>query len=337
MAIEFAEGWDPVASNGTNISTFPEYGWNCSIAQFDISTTDQRNGLACLSFHGFSFNGEMTYSLPSTSPIKTIRFAYKQTVVDTDLTIGCGLKTTSGSNILVAYSTTVNSFELWANNVLIFTTDTIYPRSVYYHHEFAVNRTTGAYEWRIDGNVITSGSGLSGTDFDRIVFTNGSGGSSRDGIYFWDDISVSDAWEFLGDCVVDYDFPDADTANADWTPASGTDGFAMVDNSPPIPAQYIETSTINDISDFDVADPVPVIYQVFGVLVVSNALRTGASTEEYNTRLIQNSAVAAGGTHVAPQTTAGWTRDLFLTNPDTGLAWTPSDVLGISVGVEKTT
>tara|TARA_R110000796_G_scaffold61138_1_gene141603 strand:- start:11841 stop:12875 length:1035 start_codon:yes stop_codon:yes gene_type:complete len=344
MALLQAEGWDLFPTNGATLASFTGSGWNSGgTNELIISTSQQRNGSACVgltSSNAFGFGANL--NLESASGTIAFGFAHKMISHQSSSTsrrpAGLGVLATTGESIILSYDKDVDKFTLWIDGVLIFTTTAFYTLGIYYFLELTYNGGTGAYEMFVDGASVTSGTGsLTGVSFDRIGIYSGQGpGNSSSGQVFFDDIYVSDGTRY-GDIVVEYTFPDTDTVNADWTPASGVDGFAMVDNAPPNPVQYIETSTINDISDFDVANPSATVFQVFGVMVTSVALRTGASVEEFNTRLISGASVGAGATNVAPQTTAAYRRDIFDTDPDTGIAWTPAGVNGLQVGVEKTT
>lgn len=343
MALLIAEGWDLFNSNGTNLSSFSGSGWTSGgTNQLQTSNTEQRNGTCCMglnSSNSFGFGAQIP--MLATSANVAFGFAHKmsshQSSSATRRPAGCGVATTAGDVVVASYDSATDKLLLWINGSIVFTTTGTYALNVYYYIEVTYNGTTGAYEMFVDGTSVTSGTGaLTGVTFDRLVITSGQGlGSSSSGNVYFDDIYVSDGTRY-GDIVVEYAFPDADTANADWTLASGTDGFAMVDNAPPNPAEYIESSTTNDISDFDVPDPTATVFQVFAVMVTTVALRTGASTEDYQPRLISNGTAGTGATHVAPQTTPAYTRDIFDTDPDTGIAWTPSGVSGLQVGVEKT-
>jgi hypothetical protein len=343
MALLQAEGWDLFPTNGATLASFTGSGWNSGgTNELIISTSQQRNGSACVgltSNNAFGFGANI--NLEATSTTVAFGFAHKMLTHQSSSTsrrpAGLGVLTSTGEFVCASYDYLLDKFVLWVDGTLIFTSAATYSLGIYYYLEVTYNGTTGAWEMFVDNASIGSGTAtLTGVTFDRIGIYSGQGiGASSSGQVYFDDVYVSDGTRY-GDIVVEYSFPDTDTANADWTPASGADGFAMVDNAPANPAQYIETSTINDISDFDVADPTATVFQVFAVMVTSVALRTGASVEEFNTRLISGATVGVGATNVAPQTTAAYRRDIFDTDPDTGIAWTPAGVSGLQVGVEKT-
>lgn len=105
-----------------------------------------------------------------------------------------------------------------------------------------VDTTTGVAVVRINGvtvlnltNVNTCGQGTEAWNaaaFIRLrVLTNHTATWNMDDLYVLDG-SGSTSNDFLNDVRVDALFPDADGANTAWTPSTGTDHFALVDDNP---------------------------------------------------------------------------------------------------------
>lgn len=100
------------------------------------------------------------------------------------------------------------------------------------------------------------------------------GGSGLISPFYMDDLIV---YNFLGNPATDTDFcptydgagvatgyigelqcmwltPNADTAEDDWDPSTGTDAYAMVDEIPPSDADYISSDTVGDLTELALTD-----------------------------------------------------------------------------------
>lgn len=155
-------------------------------------------------------------------------------------------------------------------------------------------------------------------------------------------VAIRDVWIYTGDFQGPVRVltlaPDADEALADWTPATGATGFDMV-NGAYDAAKYVASSTPGNISDFSLAPITGItIYQVYSVVIQSNASKSSASADEYKTRLVEGLNVTDGATHNPPSTLVNQNfYDIFDTNPNSGIDWTPADVTAptFEIGIEK--
>lgn len=212
-----------------------------------------------------------------------------------------------------------------------------------YHFEIKVtlDGSNGSIELRIDGQDIHTETGLSlGGPFTYLSVGgfNSSGAAllKMKNLYIWDDSSgVNDDW--LGECLVETNFVDADTATADWSIASGSNGYAMLNNVPSDPTnKYIESGTISDRSIFEFPPLTNTSVEVVGVRLVAQALKTGSGAGSMKIGIIQGSTEQQSSDRALSTDTPlyyGMTTDV---NPDTASKWTVSDLASTKVSFERT-
>ena len=105
----------------------------------------------------------------------------------------------------------------------------------YFEIKVTVDPTTGSYELRHNESTVFSGSGVDTADegtagAEIFEFDKNAGSTER-----WDDIYIIDSTgtqnnDFLGDSVIEAIMPTSDGASSQWTPSSGVDHYALVDD-----------------------------------------------------------------------------------------------------------
>lgn len=175
--------------------------------------------------------------------------------------------------------------------------------------------------------------------YDYLVGSYGAGGN-----YIWyDDIYICDATgsfcnDFLGDCQIQYLLPSADTVNADWTCGTGTDHYALVDESShndDTSSDYLYTTTNGHKDIYDVGNLTADTHQVLAVIVESWARLENAGVSQIKHVIVSGATENAGTgkgltTAYLPQRTI-WESD---PNEDPAAAWTPTTVNAAKIGVE---
>ncbi len=124
--------------------------------------------------------------------------------------------------------------------------------------------------------------------------------------------------------------PTGDGTTTAWTPSSGSDHYAMVDDpigTPDDDTTYLETSSTNQkelftFTAFDINSS-----SIDKVTVFIRARDTGANTNMIAELLRVNGTDYNASPVPAPLTYTNHTND-WLTNPDTAAAWTEADVEG---------
>ncbi len=158
-----------------------------------------------------------------------------------------------------------------------------------------------------------------------------------DDTYLAQDASALPA--ILGDVKVSTLLPDADTAQADWTPLSGS-GFSNIDDALGTDGDgnttYISETTLNGKSEFDLEALPETPTAVHSVSMVTRASKTDAGSIEY-THHVDSSGVEETGAAVAPSETGfSLNYSYHNTDPNTASAWTESGVNAMKLGVEVT-
>lgn len=204
----------------------------------------------------------------------------------------------------------------------------------YIELDYTCHDSTGAFELRVDGATVASGSGVdtrnggtAGTPNTVQLVQQGSG-------YDFDDLyCASGSTSFQGDCRVITSLPASDGADTGWTPSTGTAHYACVDEIPQNgDTDYVSAST-------SVKDTYGMA--ALGVTGTVRAVQTGAVArkDDAGSRSIKM-VVRSGGTDYSGSTqalgtsyTGFWRVDP--TDPGTAAAWTVSGVNAGEYGVEN--
>jgi len=159
--------------------------------------------------------------------------------------------------------------------------------------------------------------------FDDIYICNGDGSFCND---------------FLGDCRIHYLLPTADTADADWTCGTGSDHYALVDDSvhnDDTGSDYLYTSTNGHKDIYDLGNLPSDIYKVRAVIAETWARLESAGDSTIKHVIVSGATENAGTgkgltTGYLPQRTI-WESD---PNENPAAAWTPTTVNAAKIGVE---
>jgi len=251
---------------------------------------------------------------------------------------------TTQSQVVLAINAS-EQFELYRGNLvtLLAAGTTVLAQNRWYYAELKVNMAdAGSYELRINGVTEFSGStdcqalGSSGADWVRL-FHNGVDAGS----YFIDDIYVSnDAGsapqnDFLGPHYITTLKPTADNS-VTGTPSSGGTNALMVDEATAnLDTDYVTHSAAGtDLYDLGNLPTSP--SQISAVQVTSVTKKTNSGTLTARNKLKSNATTSNGTTQgMGPE--YNWWGDIFETDPDGGIAWTPSKVNAAVAGIERVT
>ncbi len=205
-----------------------------------------------------------------------------------------------------------------------------------------VNDTTGSWTLRVDEVTIASDSGVDSRNGGNgiIGFLEISGITNNtqtkwDNIYAYHD-NGGDVVDFLGIIHVGSLHPDADGDDEDWTTSSGTDSFALVNETAPHDddTDYIESGTSTERTLFTYDNVLSGLTSFHGIHIQTVVRETDASdftlinTFKQNATLYPESAEAIAGTSFENIDQA------LDTDPDTAVAWTESGINALQAGVE---
>lgn len=201
----------------------------------------------------------------------------------------------------------------------------------YHYVEFlaTINDTTGATEVRVDG-VAVSGLTLTGQDTAATAIVSAAqyviarpqttGGVTID----FCDVSHGDVNAFVGDTSWYWLMPTADTAVTDWVRNTGSNDFECIDDVvPDDDTTYIEATTTGDDSEFGLANLPAHASTVVSVIAISLAKKTDPGSANLQQKAVSGASTTAGASQPLT-TTYAYYKDLFATDPATGVAWTPA-------------
>lgn len=158
---------------------------------------------------------------------------------------------------------------------------------------------------------------------------------SYDDFYLCDQ-SGSTNNDFLGDCRVDTIYPDADGFYSDGTPSTGSDNYAMVDETPVSTTDYVTLSNVNDKDTYSFQPLDALAGQlVYGVQVNAAADKDDAGSRSAAT-FVRSGSTDDEGSGVGLSTTYTFVRDIYEEDPDTSAAWTQSGINSAEFGLKVT-
>lgn len=280
----------------------------------------------------------MVLSQPSSSFTYTIN-----TVSSNEIYAGMWVKLTGGSGsydirfrqttnlIKIQHNTTSRKFELVRGSTVIATGSFVMPTTqAWYNLQFWVNihDTTGRFVLKVDGVV-------------DIDFT----GDTKDGtpttitdIHFAgqiagiDDVVVCTA-DYPGDFRVDGLIPNADSTPEQWTPSTGTDSYAMVDETPASDTDYLSTTTTAQITNLDLTDFTGTNKTPIAVSVVARAKKDTANNDQLRLGILSN-ATYGYSTHTLTTSYAYYV-SILLTDPNGGGAWSDAALDAMKAYIES--
>lgn len=228
----------------------------------------------------------------------------------------------------------------------------------YRYIEFRVkpgNGTAGSYEVRVDGVAIPMstanpntaadtmevGTGISHVILDSDSGTDG-GSFIIDDLYISDDSGANNT-SFLGDVKVTCGFPTVDGTHEQWTPSTGSDSFAMVDDGGGSPWPDGDATNISDDGTVLPHKSTFTFTTLTGLAAPKAVQLVMSGSAVGATRTVKGMARIGGvdydGDDTAEQSVGGTTyhmrREIWETNPAGG-AWSIAGVNGGEFGVNIT-
>jgi len=189
-----------------------------------------------------------------------------------------------------------------------------------------VDDTDKNVQVRLDGaakaNVSYSNTNADSATTAKLVFDS-------DSSDIWiDDVAIDDA-EWVGETAIYLLSPDADGTTNEWSPSTGSDNYAMVDEVPAGTGDYVETDTVDDLELYGLAD-----------LPVSNedikCIQADAYVSVVSGEYVQLSTHVAGTTYLSPSQPAGEAYShvtyMWDENPNISGEWTEAVVNALEAG-----
>jgi hypothetical protein len=172
--------------------------------------------------------------------------------------------------------------------------------------------------------------------------TVGGGNSNANPTALWDidDVYICDGQgstnnDFLGDCRVDTLLPNADGSNSQFTPSTGSDHYALVDESAPNDdTDYLSDGTSGHRDTWNVAN----LSALVSPSIKGVQLNLTAKKDDAGTRLlkpvVKSGATTSTGASQGVGTDYRQYQQVYETDPNTSAAWTESGVNSAEFGVE---
>lgn len=204
----------------------------------------------------------------------------------------------------------------------------------YQHFEafFTCSDTIGACEVRMNGVTVLSLTGLDtkaqATDVVAQVkiglldnnWLNAPGTIDIDDLFFWDTEGTSNT-DFIGDKKVYTCFPDSDKATQDWAYSTGSQGWPLLDNVPPLDgSEYLVADNPGLVSSFGISNLPTEVVAIAGVMLATRAQKTDAGNAKIQLSMDSVAAQDVGVEHALSQ---AWTYyfDVFEVDPNTDAPW----------------
>ncbi|PYJ07927.1 MAG: hypothetical protein DMF06_14315 [Verrucomicrobia bacterium] len=212
----------------------------------------------------------------------------------------------------------------------------------YLEAKVTIHNTTGAVTIKLNGATILTLTGQNtrasaNNSANQFILNNGSVGNGI--ACFFDDLYLSDSSgsapqnDFLGDCRIDCQFPNADGSNSTWTPSTGTTHYTLVDEATPNTTDYVESNVIGNKDTWAFQDLSSITGTIYGVQINTAALKDDAGGRSIiNT--VKSGATNADGATQAMGTSQQYFMDVLPVDPATSAAWTESNFNAAEFGVK---
>jgi len=208
--------------------------------------------------------------------------------------------------------------------------------------------TNGAYELRHNGVLDISGTSVNlannatdGWDVQAVRFTQNLGTNLRlDDMYICNGTGAKNN-DFLGPSIVEGVLPNAEGATIQWTPISGTDNSANVDDiatSSPDDSgaggyNYSDTNAQRDLYDYQ--DLTQITGTIHAVQVGTQLAMGAAGTRVVKTKYRDpDTTVVDGASHTVDSTSYDEFTETFDNNPHSAVAWDVTDIDSGQFGIE---
>ena len=238
---------------------------------------------------------------------------------------------------------TISSVEV-AGFTILSTSGNVINDGLWQHCEFFLNRTTGAYTFKVEGVTIMTGTdGAPATGDTAIVsfrnpWTNfdspGPTTYIKDVVFADDAGSVNNAG--IGSVQVITLSPNADVSSG-WTRSSGLADFSLVDELVPNDAGFIqaEDDPLPAASIMELSSLPPDVVAVRALQTMVRGLKSDGGDATLVVSVVSNATDDDGAAH-AVGTSVGYSWDVSELDPDGGGAWTPVKVNLARIKINRT-
>lgn len=355
MAIEWLDSFDHYGTGSTSYTNM----LNGTYTQLQTSSS---NDVTCSNLQART--GSNALRIGASDGVISIRRPYSGSL--TELYTGCALyfetlPASNGQGTLWAPASSGNVKRFWVSwntigglriydadgpsgGILLGESDPFMTAGVWRYLEMHCihgTGTSGSLEFRCDNNVVYTLTGIN-TGSESSQMTIGGefvSGSPRWWIddYYLLNTSSGEYTGYLGDVRIYTLFPNADAGTPDWTPSTGTDLYAMVDEvSQDGDTTYNENDgTVGNQYEVNFDDLPADIVNIYGVQAIMLARKTDAGSAGV-TQSMDSSGTIGDGTEKTLTTTYAPYSDIFELDPNTTSAWTPTAVNAVKAKITQT-
>lgn len=328
------EGFDqyPTWSPGSGLGAQALWGVTLS-----ASLTGGRFGGQAARLANYILQSSIYRGIPATNMV-SIGFAVK--VVDSPTAMKLlYLRDTENNEIISLDISATNALIIRrGSSILAFSDPDIFPSGQWAYVEFAakLSSSDGTTSVMINGVQVDSltltGAGIGGIA--SIVHFGGIGGSV--GAVTFDDIYVEiDGTEHIGEGRVSIVAVN-DDVTTDFTPSTGTDNYANVNQIPASTARYNYSNILGARDVFRLNDLDFEPSRIYGVQVTTNATKSETGIRSIKNVLVSGETEELGSELVLAYAANNWCSDFWAKDPDTDEAWTVEGVSGLHIGYEIT-
>jgi hypothetical protein len=328
MALQWLDGWDHYVS--------PLQKWTTAAGGTTISTTYARlggNGLR-LSSNGTVMRiltPQPTWVLgvalnpnAANGSVSFVDSGTAQLTLNINSFYGLEVRRGAANGTVIASSaSSALQFGVWA----------------FVEFKATIHDTAGAYEVRVNGVTVISGTGA---DTQNTTNASANGISLTGPSDMWvDDLYLLDTTgtvnnDFLGDTRVNTIFPTGAGASTQFVPSTGTDNWALVDETPPnSDTDYVSSSTIGDLDLYTFSDLASLSGDVYAVQTAIFARKDDAGTRSI-APVVRTDGTNAVGDNFPLSVSYSYNFQQFDLNPVDDTPWDIATVNAAEFGVEVT-
>lgn len=228
---------------------------------------------------------------------------------------------------------------------LLGTTTTLLAASTWYHVEFQLrmNDTTGLLIVKINGvqeiNVTATDTLEAGVTLPACWLWGSFGSATGHRQKRMDNLIIQDELNWMGEVYAEPLTLQADTADKDWGRSTGSDNYALIDETVRDETDYIQSGTPGDFDLYTLSNLSSNPASIKFVQTVTSARMGEVGLRTYRSRLKSGASFGNGSergvTDAANAIRSHFER--FLTDPNGSVAWTKASVDALTAGLEVMT
>lgn len=334
MAILFTDGFDSYGvTTGTNLLT----RWPVSALQNNFSSSITPYGYgqsyynnSSTSYSQVTFTASSSFTVGMAVYLNTLNNA---TVISYPL-----IEMFSGATSMILMSIfNDGNIQVWrggAGSVLVSSSGANLKAQTWYYIELSVfiSDTLGTVSVNVDGKNIINQSNLDTRNGTPTTVDTFRPQSNNNCTPYIDDLYISDSTTPLGPQRIYTLRPNADTVQKQWSPLSGVNNYAMVNETiTDGNTSYVQASTVGDFDLYDIADYPTATATIKAVTQLVWARKTDATVRTMNLTT-KSGTTTTDSTAVTLATSFSGYNKIYETDPNTGVAWTVSGVNALQIG-----